>query len=208
MQKAKSLYTPRRATSPTTLNIRLLAATNQDLEQMVHEHRFREDLYYRLNVIHLHIPPLRERQEDIRPFCLYFLHKCNQRYGQDKQISPDVLIVLERYNWPGNIRQLKHTIEHMLVLSNGDHLELSALPSDISIDEASVNTSGLVAVNRFIPIPEAVEKVEKQILCNAMKHYSSSRKIAEVTGIDQTTVLRKIKKYGLCKLLNSNLKPN
>ncbi len=183
--------------SPTPVNIRLLAATNQDLEHMVKEHRFREDLYYRLNVINLKIPPLRERPEDIRPLGLFFLHKCNQRYGQNKRISPDVLIVLQRYSWPGNIRQLKHVIERMVVLSNGEYLELSTLPADIGLEEVLISTSEYITGDGLIPIPEAVEKVEKQILGYALKHYSSSRQIAKVTGIDQTTVLRKIKKYGL-----------
>jgi len=148
-------------------------------------------------LINLKIPPLRERPEDIRPLGLFFLHKCNQRYGQNKRISPDVLIVLQRYSWPGNIRQLKHVIERMVVLSNGEYLELSTLPADIGLAEVLISTSEYITGDGLIPIPEAVEKVEKQILGYALKHYSSSRQIAKVTGIDQTTVLRKIKKYGL-----------
>ena len=187
------------ANAPTPVNIRLLAATNQNLEQMVKEHRFREDLYYRLNVINLKIPPLRERPEDIRPLCLYFLYKCNQRYGQNKRISPDLLIIFQRYRWPGNIRQLQHVIERMLVLSNGDYLELSDLPRDIGLEEALVDTTELSLTEEFISIPDAIEKIEKQILSYALKQFSSSRQIAKLTGIDQTTVLRKIKRYGLCK---------
>lgn len=184
---------------PIPVNIRLLAATNQDLEQMVQEQKFREDLYYRLNVINLHIPPLRERPDDIRPLCMYFLHGCNKRYGQNKRINLEVLKSLESHSWPGNIRQLKHTIERMLVLSNGEYLELSSLPRDICLTEELINNSESIIVNRFIPIPQAIEDVEKQLLCYAMKHHGSSRQIAKVTGIDQTTVLRKIKKYGLQK---------
>lgn len=190
------------ATEPTPVNIRLLAATNQDLVQMVRDRRFREDLYYRLNVVNLKIPPLRERIEDIRPLCLYFLHQCNQRYGQNKRISPDVQIILERYNWPGNIRQLKHVIERMVVLSSGEYLELSALPRDIGLTEPLAYKNEAIAVDHLVPIPEAVENLEKQILTYALRLYSSSRQIAKVTGIDQTTVLRKIKKYGLGKTLN------
>jgi len=187
------------ANAPTPVNIRLLAATNQNLEQMIKEHRFREDLYYRLNVINLKIPPLRDRPEDIRPLCLYFLYKCNQRYGQNKRISPDLLIIFQRYTWPGNIRQLQHVIERMLVLSNGEYLELTDLPRDIGLEEALKNTAELSPLEGFISIPEAIEKIEKQILSYALEHFSSSRQIAKVTGIDQTTVLRKLKKYGLCK---------
>lgn len=187
------------ATEPTPVNIRLLAATNQNLEQLVAAHRFREDLFYRLNVINFKIPPLRERPEDIRPLSLYFLHQCNQRYGQNKKISPDVLILLQQYDWPGNIRQLKHVIERMLVLSTEEYLEVSALPLDISLDANSSSSSETLGPDACLPIPAAIEKIEKQILSFALSRYSSSRQIAKVTGIDQTTVLRKIKKYGLDK---------
>ncbi|MGS0763349.1 sigma-54 interaction domain-containing protein [Syntrophomonas curvata] len=187
------------ANSPTPVDIRLLAATNQDLNQMVQEHRFREDLYYRLNVVNLDIPPLRERPEDIRPLCMHFLRECNQRYGEAKRISLDVLRAMENYSWPGNIRQLKHAMERMVVLSHGDYLETSALPcSELNPNlQSQIDANKAVTVNHFISIPQAIEEVEKQILCHAMKQCSSSRQIAKNTGIDQTTVLRKIKKYGL-----------
>jgi len=191
--------------SPTPVNIRLLAATNKDLETMIQTHKFREDLYYRLNVVNIDIPPLRERPEDIRPLCMYFLHDCNRRYGQNKRISLDVLRAIESYTWPGNIRQLKHAVERMVVLSNGDYVELSSLPGwDGCHNIQNPADSGeAVTLNRFVPIPQAVEEIEKQILCHAMKLHSSSRQIAKSTGIDQTTVLRKIKKYGLNNELES-----
>jgi len=190
--------------SPIPVNIRLLAATNQDLQTMVHTHKFREDLYYRLNVINLVIPPLRERPEDIRPLCMYFLSEYNQRYGQNKRINLEVLNALENYNWPGNIRELKNTIERMVVLSSGNHLELSSLTSLDGIQPRPnpIDTDEAITVNRFIPIPQAVEAVEKQILSHAMNQYSSSRQIARSTGIDQKTVLRKMKKYGLQRKLH------
>lgn len=181
----------------TPINVRILAATNQDLADMVHTHKFREDLYYRLNVVNLHIPPLRERPEDIRPLCMHFLMECNQRFGQNKRLNADVLRHLEKYEWPGNIRQLKHAIERMVVLSKGDYLDIATLPCAAIHEQLTDNNCEAVTVNRFIPIPEAIEQVEKQILSHAMKDHASSRQIARDTGIDQTTVLRKIKKYGL-----------
>ena len=188
------------ANSPTPVNIRVVAATNKDLGKMVREYRFREDLYYRLHVIHFHIPPLRERPEDIRPLCMYFLNECNRRYGQNKKLSLEVQKVLESHTWYGNIRQLKHAIERLVVLSNGEYLELSFESDDSDLYEyvGLANTpSDMIVVNRFSLIPQAVGEVEKQILSYAMKLHSSSRQIAKATGIDQTTVLRKIKKYGL-----------
>lgn len=184
------------ASQPIPVNIRLLAATNQNLEAMVQSHKFREDLYYRLNVINLQIPPLRERPKDIRPLSMFFLNNCNHQYGQNKRINKEVLRVLEKYDWPGNVRQLKNVIEHMAVLSNGEYLELSALPSGCHGKVAS-DASDAITVNRFVPLHQAVEEVEKQILSHAMKQYPGSRQVAKAVGIDQTTVLRKIKKYGL-----------
>jgi PAS domain S-box-containing protein len=188
------------ANFPTPVNVRVIAATNKELGDMVRENKFREDLYYRLNVIHFRIPPLRARPEDIRPLSMYFLNECNRRYGQNKKLSFEVQKVLEAYKWPGNIRQLKHMIERMVVLSDGDQLELAAfddsddLRQGKNITEASPD---MIMVNRLSTIPQVIEAVEKQILSHAMQLYTSSRKIAKVTGIDQTTVLRKIKKYGL-----------
>lgn len=185
------------ANQPIPVNIRVLAATNQNLEAMVQAHKFREDLYYRLNVINLHIPALRDRPKDIRPLSMFFLNNCNRQYGQDKRINKEVIRELEKYDWPGNVRQLKNVIEHMAVLSNGDYLELSALPDPCRCKAASENNSDAIIVNRFIPLHQAVEEVEKQIICHAMKTTPGSRQVAKAIGVDQTTVLRKIKKYGL-----------
>lgn len=181
--------------TPTPIDVRVLAATNRDLKQMVEAHEFRDDLYYRLNVVELHIPALKERPEDIRPLCIHFLRECNRHYGLNKRLAYDVLYELENYAWPGNIRELKNVIERMVVMSNGDYLELSSIPwfkDAEGIDRA-------ITVNRLIPIPQAIEQVERQILLQALKHHESSRKIAKITGIDQTTVLRKLKKYQLSK---------
>lgn len=186
------------ANTPTPVDFRLLTATNRDLTAMVADHLFREDLYYRLNVINLHIPPLRERPNDIRPLTMFFLNNCNQRFGQNKQVTPEVIKALEAYTWPGNVRQLKNAIERMVVLSTGEFLDLSSL-SYCEGYQSQIDTdpSDAVTVNRFVPIPLAVEEVEKKLLREAMKEHSSSRQIAKATGINQTTVLRKIKKYGL-----------
>jgi len=184
------------ANHTTPVDIRLLAATNQDLEALVENHKFREDLYYRLNVINLHIPPLRERPDDIGPLAMFFLSKYNKQYGQNKRMNPDLIRILETYTWPGNVRQLKNTIERLVVLSKGDYLELSSLPN-LDSHNNSVSSGETVQISGLMPIPQAVETVERQILSLAVKKYSSSRQIAKHLGIDQTTVLRKMKKYGL-----------
>ena len=184
--------------TPTPVDFRLLTATNRDLTAMVEDHRFREDLYYRLNVINLQIPPLRERPHDIRPLIMFFLHNCNQRFGQKKQVTSDVIKALESYSWPGNVRQLKNAVERMVILTAGEFLDLSTLSyCEGYQSQMATDPSDAVTVNRLVPIPLAVEEVEKKLLSAAMKEHSSSRQIAKATGINQTTVLRKIKKYGL-----------
>ncbi|HWR39113.1 MAG TPA: sigma 54-interacting transcriptional regulator [Patescibacteria group bacterium] len=183
---------------PTPVNVRIVAATNKDLAKMVADNKFREDLYYRLNVIHFHIPPLRERPEDIRPLCMYFLHESNRRYGQNKRLSPELQKFMENYSWPGNIRQLKHMVERMVVL--GDEDPMTILPPVQDMDIAHYRSDGAshtISVSRSSTIPQAVAAVEKQLLAQALTLHSSSRQIARVTGVDQTTVLRKIRKYGL-----------
>ena len=188
------------ANSPTPVNVRIVAATNKDLGKMVAENKFREDLYYRLNVIHFHIPPLRERREDVRPLCMYFLNECNRRYGQSKRMNFEVQKALENFNWPGNVRQLKHMMERLVVLSEGDDLELSAVALEGEFQRDLHNGCGagdVIRISRCSTIPEAVEAVERQLFAQALQNHSSSRQIARATGIDQTTVLRKLKKYGL-----------
>ena len=187
----------------TPVDVRIIAATNKDLANMVRENKFREDFYYRLHVIHFQLPPLRERPEDIRPLSMYFLKECNRRYGQNKRLSFAVQKVLETYHWPGNIRQLKHMIERMVVLSEGDELELASIFDEDDLANAKALAAApadMIMINRLTPIPQAVAEVEKQILATVMKFHTSSRQIAQVAGIDQTTVLRKIKKYGLGRL--------
>ncbi len=183
------------STVPTSVDVRILAATNRDLETMVEKEEFRDDLYYRLNVIQITLPPLRERTEDIAPLSMHFLNEFNQRYKQQKRMSYDVLKELEKYNWNGNIRELKNTIERLVVMSNTDYLEVGCLPCRKK-QEKDEGTSP-VCVHRLLPINQAVEETEKQVLNLARQENKSSREIARVLGIDQTTVLRKMKKYGM-----------
>lgn len=183
------------ALKPVSVNARILAATNRNLENMIKEGTFREDLYYRLNVIQLHIPPLRERTEDIAPLSMRFLNHFNRLYSQKKRMSPDILREFTHYSWPGNIRELKNVLERLVVVSTGDYLDVHELPCKKNM---KANTAA-IQVGRIIPISEAIEEVEKQLLSNAVEEYGSSRKIAAAVGINQATVLRKMKKYGITK---------
>jgi len=180
------------AVKPTKIDVRIIAATNRDLEEMIKVGEFRSDLFYRLNVFQIKIPPLRDRREDIIPLSMYFINIFNNQYNRQKKMSHEVLRQLTRYDWPGNIRELRNIIERMVVMSKGDYLCLSALPESV-LDDSGGNPS--VIVTGIMPINYAIEQTEKQILINAMRTYSSTRKIAQVLGIDHSTVVRKIRKY-------------
>lgn len=180
------------STTPIPVDIRILAATNRDIDEMVHNGSFRDDLFYRLNVIRIQIPPLHDRIEDIAPLSINFLNYFNERYHDNKRMSYEVLKHLERHDWPGNIRELKNVIERLVVVSNGQYLQSIALPW-----YKKEEGNDAVKVTRLVPLSEAIDEVEKKILIYALEEYRSSRKIASAIGVDQSTVIRKLKKYGL-----------
>ncbi len=173
------------------LNLRIVAATNRDLQKEVEEGRFREDLFYRLNVVTLHLPPLRERRDEIAPLALMFIQRFNSAYKLNKKFSYEVLRELEEYPWPGNIRQLKNVVEHMVVVSSDEYLHLNDVPwlgpeYDQGSDE-SENKS----------LREMMDGYEKSILQRSRKKYQSTRKMAKALKTDQSTIVRKLKKYGI-----------
>lgn len=179
------------AAKPVKVDVRLIAATNKDLWSMVCKGTFRQDLYYRLNVIHIHIPPLRERREDIVPLANYFLQYFNKKYGKEKQISSELYRFLMRQDWPGNIRELENAIETMIVLPSEDKL----LPVHF-VGKGTGEDAGLaVKVERVVPWKRAVEEMERSLLTQAYRECRSTRAMAKVLQIDQSTVVRKLKKW-------------
>lgn len=177
---------------PIPVDVRIIAATNRNLNEMVDNSSFRYDLFYRLNVLNIHIPPLRERREDIIPLSVLFLNLFNDQYKQHKQLSREVVRRLVKYDWPGNVRELKNTIERCVVMNKGDHLSAASLPAALLHDEGQ---KPAVFVSGIMPLNQAVEETEKQVLTNALLSYGSSRQIAKAIGIDHSTVVRKLKKY-------------
>ena len=174
------------------LDVRFITATNQPVEEMVAAGKFREDLYYRLNVIKLVIPPLRERYQDIMPLARHFLGKFNKKYSTDKQFSKAVQRIFHAYSWPGNVRELENTVEHAVALCPYAIIGPQFVPQYIT-DALKREGEG----GELMTLKEATEACEKKLLTEAMLRYPSSRKAAQVLGCDQTTVLRKLKKYGL-----------
>ncbi len=177
--------------SSKTLNVdvRLIGATNRDLPAMIKTGEFREDLFYRLNVIPINLPPLRERRGDIKLLAAHFL----KRFAPGKELSTESFRLLEDYHWPGNVRELQNTIERATILSQGDIIGPDDLPAEI--------TRGVSLSGDTIRLPAegvALEKVERELIAQALKRTGGNRtKAAELLGISRHTLLYRIEKYGI-----------
>ncbi|NLS44134.1 MAG: sigma 54-interacting transcriptional regulator [Firmicutes bacterium] len=178
---------------PIDVDIRIIAATNKDLVKMVEEKEFRADLFYRLNVVPLTIPPLRSRQDDIVPLIYHFMEKHNNAYGYDKTISEEARNLLTLYSWPGNVRELENLIERLVVTIEGDQIDVEDLP--LYVRREKKKSTSKVTVKGIIPLREAVEEVEKQLIKRAKEIHGTTYKTAEALGVNQSTVVRKLKKY-------------
>ncbi|WP_019119710.1 sigma-54 interaction domain-containing protein [Brevibacillus massiliensis] len=184
------------ATKPKDIDVRLIAATNRDLKHLVKQGAFREDLYYRLNVIPLYIPPLRERKEDILPLVRSVVHRLNRQYNTDKKLDQDVESFFYQYAWPGNVRELTNLIERLILTVPTDEIGLADLPPEYR--EQDVPESGpACSHNKVMTLKEAAEIAEREILAIAMQKYNSTYKMAEQLGTSQATIVRKLKKYNL-----------
>ena len=176
-------------------DVRIVAATNRDLKKMVEEGRFREDLYYRLGVLNLHLPPLRERPEDIPVLLEHFLKKFGKKYSRELSLSPEALEVLLSYSYPGNVRELENLIHRIAILSPGGRIDGALVSSLLSLDASSRSP--------FSPdfsktLPEVVEEVEKTMIEEALRRTGFVQtKAARLLGIDEKSLRYKRKKYGI-----------
>jgi len=180
---------------PINLHVRVIAATNRDLRVMAEEGSFRQDLYYRLNVIPLSIPPLRDRKDDIFPLAMYFLDKLNKKHKTNKSISAMAMERLREHNWPGNIRELENTIERLVLINQGEVIDVRDLHTFIKADEVPPLKDFCITQNGSLR--DAREQLDKSMLVWALKRYGSTRKAASALGITQPTVVRLAQKYGL-----------
>lgn len=172
------------------VDVRVIAATNKDLKELVKQNRFREDLYFRLNVVPITIPPLRERKDDIIPLAYYFKEQFSKKYKVRKEFSGEVLNRFYTYDWPGNVRELQNAVERLLVVSSGDMITLKDLPPDLL---PNLNGgAGRIIVNGILPLKQAVREVERQLIEQGLATFGSTSKVAEVLGVHQTTVIRKM----------------
>lgn len=171
------------------VNFRLITATNRDLKDLIIQRRFREDLFYRLNVVSIHIPALRRRKEDITALISYFMEKFNKKYNLNKKLSHCVMNNLVNYEWVGNIRELENMIERTLLISEGDIITEEFLPENIK------NSHREMKGQQKNTLQEDLDSYEKDIVVKAFEKYKTTVAVAKALGISQATAVRKIKKY-------------
>lgn len=176
-------------------DFRLVTATNQDLEAKIKNHQFREDLFYRINGISIHIVPLRKRVEDIGILSQAYLEQFNKKYKKNMRFSGEVLDSFYQYSWPGNIRELKSVVERVCLVADGDLIEMSALPENMRQYAKKRKCFWRHGDDKIYPLRQAVEMMEKDLFCAAYQKHRSTYKVAKVLGISQATAHRKLQKY-------------
>lgn len=175
------------------IDARVIAASNQDLENLVKQKRFREDVFFRLNVIPIRISPLRERPEDIPFLVSFFLNKFNRKYKKDTSITVEAVDALCEYEFPGNVRELSNLIERMAAMGENKKIQAKDVPQYV---RKSVNTSLSLGKEKLL-LKEARERVESFAIRKALEKYGSQNKAAKALGVNQSTIARKTKKYGI-----------
>jgi DNA-binding NtrC family response regulator len=204
-------FTPLGDTAPRRVDVRIIAATNIDLKEAVRQGTFREDLYYRLAVVPIELPPLRDRREDILPLSQHFIQKYNDENAREvsDQVGPEVLALLEAYSWPGNVRELENTIERAVVIAPGNEISKECLRPEISDPKSGGSTShdgassGAVGeIGRGINFYEEVRRFEIDLIRRALEQTGGHQsRAARLLGMNATTLNSKIKTY------NINLRP-
>ncbi len=177
---------------PIKLDLRIMAATNLNLEELVSAGKFRSDLYYRLNVLPLYIPPLRERKEDIIPLAYHFLEKFNKKYSADKFLSLEVCNILEAHIWPGNVRELENLIERLVIICEEKKITKDYLPGSLRNQE-----SDDIYPEDVTSLREAISKLEEKLIRKTLLNYKTKQKAAQALNIDYSTFYRKLKKYNI-----------
>ena len=186
--------------SSVKTNVRIISATNRDLEKMVEEGRFRRDLYYRLNVVPIIIPKLSERREDIPDLVEHFLRKYGDKFGTSKTISPWAMDYLKELPWEGNIRELENVIQRMIISSRGREITLADVMAEMKGTGETDENFGLIGNSEEeaeIDLETAVNEYERGLIRYALEKYGSTRKAAKAVGISQTQLVRKKKKYNI-----------
>ena len=190
-------YTPVGALKSKSVDVRIISATNLDLKEQIKEKKFREDLYYRLRVIELFIPPLRERTGAVELLTGFFLEKYNSKFGTAKIITPQALSILKQYSWPGNIRELQYLIERLIITSSGDAITSDDIPPLHDSENPDSDPVNAAASGYTADFDAAVSELEKDMLLRAFRSHKSSYKVAEALGISQSKASRLLRKYSI-----------
>ena len=191
-------FTPVGGTKPKKVDVRIVAATNRNVDEMVAKGSFREDLYYRLNVVNIKLPPLRERKVDIPLLVDYFLEQYVKRHGGEKKLlSTDALLVLADYGWPGNIRELQNELERLIVMSGKDTQITADLISPRITQGISVGESASAAEGK---LKDAIEKLEREMIRSSMERNGGNKsEVSRELGISRSNLIAKVQAYGLEK---------
>ncbi|MDT8316906.1 MAG: sigma 54-interacting transcriptional regulator [bacterium] len=183
-------------TKTINVDVRILAATNKDLQSEVKEGRFREDLYYRLKVVPVHLPPLRERKDDIPALVRHFIGKFNKEMGRHiTNVSPQAMDIILDYHYPGNIREMENILQHAFVRCGGKTIHPKHLPKDIGMEKEKTDL-----IKKIIKTPEPLKELEKETILNVLnetgwKYAESARRL----GVGRTTLWRRMKEFDIEK---------
>lgn len=182
-------YRPVGSSNTIKADVRILAASNRNLERMVFDRAFRQDLFFRLNVFDIIIPPLRDRREDLIPLIFYFLNRYGKKYGEVKQLSPEAQTALCQHHWPGNVRELAHLVERLVVTTEDKTITVDHLPTTIY---QNIPTLPIIS---YGSLEATMEALERKIILDARAAHGSSRNVAKALGISQSRATRLIRKY-------------
>ncbi|MGG3494023.1 sigma 54-interacting transcriptional regulator, partial [Brevibacillus choshinensis] len=179
------------------VNMRIIAATNSDLEAMVEHKQFRQDLFYRLNVLSLTIPPLRERRDDIPALIFYFLKMLEKKYQQEMRVESEALEAFMEYDWPGNTRELKNVVERSFHMSEQGRITIDQLPTTIrTIQQASLPLQ-LAKLEQSMPLKEAVDRFEREYIQRILHETKTMQECADRLGVNISTLVRKKRSLGI-----------
>ncbi|WP_110927429.1 sigma-54 interaction domain-containing protein [Bacillus massiliglaciei] len=184
-------YLPIGAREPVKADVRIIAATNQDLESMTAEGTFRSDLFYRMNVLTVKMPALRESRDDIENLAKYYINLFNRKHNQKKHFSEGVLKTFMHYSWPGNVRELENLMERLVILSDDELIEEKDLPQKMM--KQNVMPNGLLS--NKTTMPEMLDEIERRMIIEALEKENSTRKAAKLLGVTQSLLMRRIKKH-------------
>lgn len=177
-------------TKPIKIDVRIIAATNKNLKKMSEKGKFRQDLYYRLNVVPIYIEPLRNRIDDLEELAYFFINRYNRKYSMNKKVDGKALNLLKEYHWPGNIRELENLLERLIVVTSNNIIR------KVDVENVIV-FKGSKRTFKSLDIKEETKKLEIEILKKAKEKYKTTREMAEAIGINQSNIVRKMKKYNI-----------